>query len=382
MQNTGTLALILLLAAGCGPGRPGGGALKTGTESVRVMTWNVQALFDGTETGNEYGEYRGAAWNREKYAARLNGLAQALDNLEAAPDILALEEVENAGVLKDLADRMPPGRGYRWTFFANNPDHSLGLGVLSRLPFVKTAVHSLGYQDGTIPRPVLELWVEADGAPLALFVCHWKSKLGGEEATEKMRRGAARIILRRIREIEETHPSMPVLIAGDLNENHDEFYRRGGTAPTALVPDDPAAAETAESGGTETPPAGFLILSKNRPPVPEFFPPDSIGFYSPWMEALREGSYRYRDEWETIDHFLLSSGFFDGSGWEFGACEVVDTPPFTDSQGYPRAYNPRTGAGLSDHLPLMLSLRFTGPEAAGESTAREPAARGRPAVRR
>jgi endonuclease/exonuclease/phosphatase family metal-dependent hydrolase len=366
-QNTGILALILLLTAtGCHTEVPGFSAEDESRGKISIMTWNVQALFDGTETGNEYDEYRGTAWNREKYAARLNSLAQALDNLDVVPDILALEEVENAGVLKDLADRMLSDRGYRWTFFANNPGNSLGLGVLSRFPFAKKAAHSLGYQDGTIPRPVLELWVEIEGTPLALFVCHWKSKLGGEDSTGKMRQGAAQIILRRTREIGETHPSIPVLIAGDLNENHNEFYRRGGTGPIALVPDDPGAAEAMKSDGTEAPPAGFLILSKQRPPVPKFFPPDSIGFYSPWMEVLREGSYWYQNEWETIDHFLLSSGLFDGSGWEFDECEVVNTPPFTNSRGYPNVYNPRTGAGLSDHLPLMLSLRFTGSGTAGE----------------
>jgi endonuclease/exonuclease/phosphatase family metal-dependent hydrolase len=360
-QNAGSLALILLLtAASCDAGGPGFGTPEAGTENILVMTWNVQAFFDGTETGNEYNEYRGDAWNQEKYAARLNGLIQALDNLEAAPDILALEEVENAGVLKDLAGRMPSGHGYRWTFFANNPDYSLGMGVLSRFPFVKTAAHSLGYQDGVIPRPVLELWVEAEGAPLALFVCHWKSKLGGEDATEKMRRGAAEIIMRRMREIEKTHPSMPVLIMGDLNENHDEFYRRNGAVLSALVPDDPEAAAMAELDGVATRQTGFLILSKNKPPVPEFFPSNNTGFYSPWMDGLRDGSYYYQNEWETIDHFLLSSGFFDGLGWEYDECEVINTPPFVNSRGYPNSYNTRTGTGLSDHLPLMLSLCFTG----------------------
>jgi hypothetical protein len=159
---------------------------------------------------------------------------------------------------------------------------------------------------------------------------------------------------------------VPVLIMGDLNESHDEFYQRSEAGPITLIPDDPGAAKMMESNGTKAPLAGFLILSKNRPPVPEFFPPDSIGLYSPWMEALREGSYRYRNEWKTIDHFLLSSGFFDGSGWEFDTCEVVNTPPFTNSQGYPDAYSPRTGAGLSDHLPLMLSLCFTGSGTAGK----------------
>ncbi|MDR2160065.1 MAG: endonuclease/exonuclease/phosphatase family protein [Treponema sp.] len=360
------MTLILLLAAGgCNAEGPEFGISEDKPENIRIMTWNVQALFDGTETGNEYNEYRGTTWNQEKYAARLNGLIQALNNLGETPDILALEEVENDGVLKDLTGRTASGHGYRWTFFANNPGHSLGVGVLSRLPFTKTAVHSLNYQGEVVPRPVLELWTEIRGSPMALFICHWKSKLGGEDATGKLRRGAARIILRRIREIGKTHPSVPVLIMGDLNENHDEFYRRSGTALTALVPDDPEAAGMAGFGRTAAVQADFLILSKKRPPALEFFSPDSIGLYSPWMEELGEGSYYYRDEWETIDHFLLSSGFFDESGWEFGECRIPASPPFINARGYPNAYNPRTGAGLSDHLPLILTLRFTGSTAAG-----------------
>jgi hypothetical protein len=147
---------------------------------------------------------------------------------------------------------------------------------------------------------------------------------------------------------------------------------------SALIPDDPGAAALAGfggkavSGGERTaagaeaaPQADFLILSKNKPPVPEFFPPDTIGLYSPWLGELEEGSYYYRNEWETIDHFLLSSGFFDGRDWEFGECEVVNSPPFINSQGHPNSYNPRTGAGLSDHLPLILTLRFTGLGASG-----------------
>ncbi|MDR1902177.1 MAG: endonuclease/exonuclease/phosphatase family protein, partial [Treponema sp.] len=246
-----TLALILLLTAGScdGEGLRFGEAEKDRRENISVMTWNLQALFDGTEAGNEYDEYRGGAWNKEKYAARLNALVQAVESLGNTPDILALEEVENDGVLKDLAGRMPAGRGYRWTFFSNNPGHSLGVGVLSRFPFTKAAAHSLNYQGEAVPRPVLELWVEVRGAPVVLFVCHWKSKLGGEDATEKMRRGAARIILRRIREIRETRPSVPVLIMGDLNENHDEFYRRNGAVLSALIPDDPGAAALAGFGG-------------------------------------------------------------------------------------------------------------------------------------
>jgi hypothetical protein len=57
------------------------------------------------ESGYEYDEYLNSeGWSAEKYSGRLNVLAQAIGGLEPeAPDILALEEVENAGVLEDLA---------------------------------------------------------------------------------------------------------------------------------------------------------------------------------------------------------------------------------------------------------------------------------------
>jgi len=69
------------------------------------------------------------------------------------------------------------------------------------------------------------------------------------------------------------------------------------------------------------------------------------------------GSFFFRNSWETIDHFLLSAQLFDGVGWEFYGSRVIDVPPFVTADGLPNGYNPRTGRGISDHLPLMLFLK-------------------------
>jgi hypothetical protein len=206
-----------------------------------------------------------------------------------------------------------------------------------------------------------------DGSQLVLFVCHWKSKLGGDDATESTRRASARIILRRIRELAENEPDIPVLVTGDLNENHDEFYRRSGSIISALLPDDPRAAEFANLygfGESDLHAAAigdlqkdFIIVSKNKPPVPRYFPPGAITLYTPWTE-LEDGSYYSKNSWETIDHFLLSDQLFTGTGWDFDTCQVVNYPPFTSAAGLPAGYNPRTGNGLSDHLPLLLFLKL------------------------
>ncbi|GHT68608.1 endonuclease [Spirochaetia bacterium] len=349
--------VLLIFCGGCESTGGDGGASNS---TISIMSWNLQALFDGTEHGGEYDEYRDSTgWSGEKYSARLNNIAKGIEHLEqGAPDVLALVEVENAQVLEDLA-RTLAKYGYKWTFFANNPGMSLGVGVLSKFPLISTRSHSFSGKDEMTPRPVMEVWVQPKDAPLALFICHWKSKLGGDEATESLRRASARVILRRLREIGREQPGTPALVMGDLNENHDEFYRQGGNFLSALIPDDPQAAAltgfTSDEGAKQR---DFLILSENKPPVSAHFGPEAMALYSPWYNELADGSYYYKKAWETIDHFLLNEALFDGTGWDFKDCSVVTVQPFTNSKGFPASYNPRTGMGLSDHLPLLLMLKM------------------------
>jgi endonuclease/exonuclease/phosphatase family metal-dependent hydrolase len=327
--------------------------------TLRVVTWNVQALFDGNQSGVEYDDYlTEAGWAEEKFSARVTAISQAIGRIEGgAPDIVALEEIENLQCLEALASGELAKYGYGWTYFSKNKGAPLGIGVLSRIPFTEARVHGMVWNRETAPRPVLELWLEPEGAPLALFVCHWKSKLGGDDNTETLRRASARIILRRIREIRSTRPDVPAVIMGDLNENYDEFYRRGGTTLSALLPDDPDASDFigGKSGGLS---GGddFLVLSGEKPPAAVNFDSSTPAFYSPWGQELQGGSYYYRNEWETIDHFLLSEQLFDQRGWDFDWCQVLAQEPFIKDGGVPNAYNPRSGGGISDHLPLLLVL--------------------------
>ncbi|MDR0668489.1 MAG: endonuclease/exonuclease/phosphatase family protein [Treponema sp.] len=347
---------LLLTGASC--------EMEIGGEDKRelsILSWNVQALFDGEESGSEYSDYAGTAgWSAEKYAARLSAMAKGIGRAPSGfPDVLALVEIENPQTLRDLAKSLAAEGGakarYRYDFFANVNGMSLGIGILSKVPLGRQRAHSF-YGDSEIsPRPVAELWVEAGETPLALFVCHWKSKLGGDEATEALRRASARLILRRFHEIEAETPGTPVLILGDLNENHDEYYRQAGRYICALLPDDPRAAEHAgldAVSGQEN----FLVISGDKPPRSSYFTGGTAVFYSPWGRELKNGSYFYGSAWETIDHILLSTAFFDDRGWDFNDCEVLNDEPFVNSTGTPSAYNARTGGGLSDHLPLYLTL--------------------------
>jgi endonuclease/exonuclease/phosphatase family metal-dependent hydrolase len=270
--------------------------------------------------------------------------------------VIAFIEIEKRTVLEELASVGLAGAGYRYCAFAGVPGYSLGVGVLSRYRIDRATAHSSNVAGAVIPRPVTEIVISPGGTPLSLFICHWKSKRGGRE-TESARIAAARVILRRQSEILAERPDEPIIITGDLNENYDEFERTGGTAVCALMPDSADAARAA----LDAEHARFLIISHTKPPASIHFTEAEGVFYSPWGMELTGGSYFYGASWETIDHMLLNRNVFTDSGgtaqnWRYKMCTVGTRAPFTSAKGTPAAYNPRTGQGLSDHLPLFLTL--------------------------
>ncbi len=337
--------------------------------SLTLMTWNVHNLFDGKDNGFEYNEFlESAGWSKEKYLGRINVISAAIKTLKPMPDIICLQEIESGDVLEALATAI--SGSYEYSHFADNPEAALGIGILSRFPIKEAKTHSITIDDGTTPRPVLETRIKAGEEEFVVFTCHWKSKLGGDDATENIRRASARTILRRARELWENEPNLGIIAAGDLNENHDDFYRRASNSICALLPDDPHCAELAgfvNANDVDTQGAqvekntsrqkDFIVLTGNKPPAPMHFPQGITVFFSPWLQEMENGSYFYRNNWETIDHFLVSEQFFDDSGWYYEKCETANFPPFANSDGLPITQNTRTGAGLSDHLPLLMTLK-------------------------
>jgi endonuclease/exonuclease/phosphatase family metal-dependent hydrolase len=350
------LAAVFLLLGSCNFTEP-----KTepdsGDRSIVIMTWNAQNLFDGKDDGFEYDEFKeSSGWSSEKYLGRINSISAAIGSVEPKPDIIMLQEIESLKILEDLAQSM--SGDFSWSHFANNPGSAVGLGIISRLPLSETRVHSITINGATTPRPVLETRIQSEDGDFVIFVCHWKSKLGGD-ATENVRMSSARVIIRRLRELWKSEPGLGVIIAGDLNENYDEFFRRGETC--ALIPDSIHCAQS--TGCTDSERIAdlqkdFFVLSGNKPPAPVHFPEGTVTLFSPWMADLENGSFFYKNNWETIDHFLISQQFFDNSGLEYGRAMVVNNPHFANSSGLPVPYNMKTGNGLSDHLPLLLVLKM------------------------
>jgi len=337
---------------GCGVSEP---ETQDEINSLTMMTWNINNLFDGNDDGNEYDEFLlSSGWSSEKYLGRLNSIADAVKKIEPLPDIIMFQEVESRRIIDDIAASLH--QDFTWSHFACNPGSAIGLGIISRVPLIETKSHSITIEDETTPRPVLETRVQTASGDFIIFACHWKSKIGGDDVTENVRRSSVRVILRRVREIWENEPETGIIIAGDLNENFNEFYRQSSRYICALLPDDPYCVMLTNID--EERQMDYIVVTGTVPPAPVHFPQEVILFYSPWANEIPNGSYYYKNNWETIDHFLVSHQFFNNSGWEYSSIYAAGFEPFTNVHGLPAAYNPRTGYGLSDHLPLLMSLVF------------------------
>lgn len=319
---------------------------------VTVMSYNVDNLFDAGDSGLEYPEFSVSSgkWDDARYRSRLERLAEVVRAAAPdarGPDVVCLAEIENRGVLEDLRRGQLASSGYSRSALVPAPGQAVNCGVLTRLPLLGLRAHGID-SGGRRGRYVLEVALEAGGRRLTIFLCHWKSKLGGAAATEPERVLAAGLVAGRAAEILEADPAAEFLVCGDFNEEPDEFAKVGGAYRTALLPVDPGLPAAATGGG------GCLFVTGDRDGAGRRDDGSPV-LYSPWSGS--DGwSYRLDGRGERIDGFLLSPGLLDGEGLVFESFLPLAADFLLDSSGGPVPYNARTGVGYSDHLPIVLTL--------------------------
>jgi endonuclease/exonuclease/phosphatase family metal-dependent hydrolase len=281
----------------------------------------------------------------------------------AWPDLLCLEEIENASVLEALASGPLKAAGYRHIGMAPAPGSPINSGILSRLPILSLKAHALaGSVAGAKPgRSLLEARIGLGSAPgsrgdgpgqeaaLTVFVLHWKSRVEGAQATEAARREAAALLAGRVAALLEADPEAELLVCGDFNESPDEYLRvgrEGGQEPKRLL-----VAREPEGAGWLLGAAGSRAGSRAGASLPSREPV----LFSPW--AADSGySYQYKGERERLDGFLLSPGLLDGKGLSFRGFSAVDAPFLLGPEGEPLGWSSISCTGYSDHLPILLLL--------------------------
>ncbi|MGG7073106.1 endonuclease/exonuclease/phosphatase family protein [Campylobacter sp. 9BO] len=134
--------------------------------TLKIATYNVENLFDGIDNGNEYPDFRieKGKWSKQKASQKISRIREVLNALDA--DIIALQEIENKQILKELAK----GTKYTYATFAITKNAPIGLGVLSKIRPEDSERFAVA---GVKTRDILRLGFRLDNERFELFVVHF-----------------------------------------------------------------------------------------------------------------------------------------------------------------------------------------------------------------
>lgn len=310
--------------------------------SFRIMTYNVENLFDLTYQGGEYREFipgDDSGWDYGNASIKYKNIARVLNDINA--DIAALQEVESDGALMRLQQELArSGKLYPYRYFSKASHQSVGCAVLSRFPAEKE--FHIRVDRGRM-RNILQLNIDVWGCDLVLFVNHWPSK----KHPESFRLTAAIALKKAIDNLAE---GCDYIVLGDLNSNYNE---------NDVIAHDELLNDTGGKTGINH----LLETVTSSGPVTE----KDLGtcgrcLYNLWFElpVNQRWSYVFSGKGCSLDHILVPQALYDewkifyqdGSFRRFVPDYLVcgmTIKRWAMSDGKQRRH---LGRGYSDHLPV------------------------------
>ena len=298
-------------------------------QPLTLVELNCENLFDcqhdSLKQDTEWLPTAVRKWTPDRYWRKVNNIGQEIISCspDALPDLVALVEVENDLVLRDLTRRsLLRNAGYEYLMTASPDVRGIDVALLYQpFSFRPVCYECLGVDPLEGMRPTRDiLYVQGEtvnGDTLHVFVVHAPSRFGGEKQTRPNRRVVMERLVSAIRLLP---PNAKVIVAGDFNDYAD--------SPSLLFLDD----------------NGLCNVTQ-----------DAQGSYG------ARGTYRYEGRWQSIDHVLVTPVLRDSVAQTY-----VHDAPFLleEDKKYGgvkplRTYNGyRYQRGFSDHLPLVVRLRF------------------------
>ena len=293
---------------------------------------NCENLFDTSHDSlkqdTEYLPEAVRHWTRKRYWRKLNNISQELLSTcdDGVPDIIALCEIENDSVAIDLCRRtLLYNAGYKYIITNSPDDRGIDVALLYQpFSFCPDTSYSLRVEPLKDMRPTRDiLYVrgrDVSGDTLHVFVVHAPSRYGGELYSRPFRMAVAERLCQSLDSLHRLSPGANVLIAGDFNDSADgimlkEIYNHG-------------------------------IYNLSR---------DAMG------QNNVPGTYRYKGDWESIDHILGSLSIKDrvDTVYIHSPRFLLEPEPLYGGYRPRRTYNGmKYQPGYSDHLPLVLRLHL------------------------
>ena len=281
-----------------------------GPDEITIATFNVENLFDTADPNPDDPPKPTPA----QYEARLNKVAEAIVAM-GAPTIIGLQEVENIGVLEDLA-AMPQIAQYAYQPVLVEGFDSRGIDVGYLVRGDVATVDDFASRPGpneltSRPPLVLTATVQLASGPQTITVInnHFLSLSAGEEATEPQRTAQAAWNVTLVDELLAANPAAQIVVLGDLNS----FYQ---TLPI----------DTLQAGGLRH----VFELTPAGEPLPY--------------------TYIFEGKTQALDHILLTESLWG---------RVTAVSPLHIDADFPLPDPADLSARhVSDHDPLLVRLSF------------------------
>jgi len=330
---------------------PSGSAIRN--DAVTIMTFNVENLFDNQDDPHkddkaylpieakqsrlhidecnriEVESWRDEClyldWSDGAVNHKLSVIAETIKQIDSGrgPDIIALQEIENVGILERLRTEYLADSEYLPAILIEGDDNrGIDVAFLSRLALAEPArLHPITFEDFTDragdTRGVLEATFELpDGSLLTGYSVHFPAPFHPTEM-----RVAAYEHLNKLKEQlpEDRH----AFAAGDFNTTSREDHREG-------------------------------LLERYVRPLWSLVHEQCAG--------CPGTSYYARDaSWSFLDMILYSPGRGVDATWDIwrGSAQIANrNPAQVTADGTPRRYDAESRAGVSDHWPLVVTIQL------------------------
>lgn len=308
-----------------------------------VAFYNLENFFDTLDDPNKNDDDftpNGANhYTPQVYHDKIGKLTEVLSQIgtDVSPDgfsILGVAEIENTKVLEDLVAQ--PGlanRHLKIVHYDGPDDRSIDPALIYNPRYFKVKQSQplfvrMANPDGSLHYTRDVLWVSGlyDGEMIHVFVNHWPSRRGGEEASMAARASAASVSKHVIDSLMAIDPNTKVIVMGDLN-------------------DDPTSPSVTQVLGAK------LKVADVK----------DGGLYNPWADFTKKGigTLAYNDSWNLFDQIIISSGFLkkDQAGFFYKDAHIFSRNFMVTKSGKYKGYPMRTydgviyNGGYSDHFP-------------------------------
>lgn len=318
----------------------------------KVVFYNLENFFDTVDDprvqDDEFTPNGSKKWDTERYAHKLSNVEHVFSDIAALdadfPAVIGVAEVENRGVVEDIATAEKLALAdYRIVHFDSPDERGIDVAFLYRADcFCFEGCRPVHTEVPQLPhfktRDILTMWGTIDCEPFFFVVSHWPSRLGGQEASEFKRMAVGRQIRSIADSVLKNNPATKIVVMGDFN-------------------DDPIDKSLVE--GLET------RMTMNELHAGEFFNPFAAMF------RAGSGTLAYNRAWNLFDDIVVTENLATGSVGELKLLQDAGTefrghifkPDYLlQSEGESRGYPLRTfvgkhyQGGFSDHLPVYISI--------------------------